>query len=161
MHFPINDDNGTERTLVIKDALFNASGDINLIATDDLNTTNWDVNFSMHPVLSGLFLYDIAKSMNVPITRVPLGVVGKLRTLPVADDEPAACFHACCGSMSLEELMHERMAHAPIPKLVSMSPQVNGLPRPLHFAKLLRLPCSLCDAVKAKRQNYPDASTTT
>eukprot|EP00961_Rhodomonas_salina_P249121 3367036-Rhodomonas_salina.1 len=42
MHFPINVDNGIERTLVIKDALFNASGDINLIATDDLNTTNWD-----------------------------------------------------------------------------------------------------------------------
>eukprot|EP00961_Rhodomonas_salina_P199110 2685857-Rhodomonas_salina.1 len=40
--FPINDYNGIERTLVIKDALFDASGDINLIATDDLNTTNWD-----------------------------------------------------------------------------------------------------------------------
>eukprot|EP00961_Rhodomonas_salina_P257091 3474264-Rhodomonas_salina.1 len=63
--------------------------------------------------------------------------------------------------MSLEELMHEHMAHALIPKLESMSPQVNGLPRPLHFAKLLRLQCSLCDAAKAKRQNYPDASTTT
>eukprot|EP00961_Rhodomonas_salina_P247801 3348123-Rhodomonas_salina.1 len=90
MHFPINDDNGIERTLVIKDSLFDASGDINLIATDDLNTTNWDVNFSMHPMWSGLFLYDIEQSMNVPIARVPLGVVGKLCTLPVTDDEPAA-----------------------------------------------------------------------
>eukprot|EP00961_Rhodomonas_salina_P119422 1606761-Rhodomonas_salina.2 len=164
-----------ERTLVIKDALFYSSGDINLIATDDLNMMNWDViiaplpyffvhvidHFSMHPVRSGLFLYYITKSMNVPIALVPLGVVDKLRTLPVTDDELAACFHASCRSMSLEEQMHECMAHAQIPKLESMSQQVNRLPRPLHFAKLLRLQCSLCYTAKAKRQNYPDASTTT
>eukprot|EP00961_Rhodomonas_salina_P265452 3588481-Rhodomonas_salina.1 len=73
--------------------------------------TNWDVKFSMHPVQSGLFLYYITKSMNVPIARVPLSIVGKLCTLPVTDDEPAACFHASCGSMNLEELMHECMAY--------------------------------------------------
>eukprot|EP00961_Rhodomonas_salina_P023782 319595-Rhodomonas_salina.1 len=58
-------------------------------------------------------------------------------------------------------LLRQRMAHALIPKPASMSPQVSGLPRPLHFAKLLRLQCSLCNTAKAKRQNYPNASTTT
>eukprot|EP00961_Rhodomonas_salina_P181153 2445007-Rhodomonas_salina.1 len=37
----------------MKDVLFDATGNINLIATADLNTTNWDVNFSMHPFRSG------------------------------------------------------------------------------------------------------------
>eukprot|EP00961_Rhodomonas_salina_P267345 3612388-Rhodomonas_salina.1 len=112
----------------------------------------------MHPLRSGLFLYEATKSS--AIARVPLGVVGKLRTLPVTDDQPSTCFHARCGTMSLEELIHECMAHESIPKLASMSTQVSGLPRPLHFAKVLRLPCALCNAAKAKRQNYPDASTT-
>eukprot|EP00961_Rhodomonas_salina_P203776 2749448-Rhodomonas_salina.1 len=66
-----------------------------------------------------------------------------------------------CGAMSLEELIHERMAHAPILKLALMSSQVDGLPRTLHFPKLLRIPCRLCDEAKAtKRQPYPDSSTT-
>eukprot|EP00961_Rhodomonas_salina_P216124 2919680-Rhodomonas_salina.1 len=158
LHFPINDNKGTERTLVVKDAVFDATGYINLIATADLNTMNWDVNFSMHPLRSGLFLYEATKSL--AIARVPLRVVGKLRTLPVTDDQHSTCFHASCGTMSLEELMHERMAHVSILKLASMSTQVSGLPRPLHCTKVLRLPCTLCYAAKAKRQNYPDASTT-
>eukprot|EP00961_Rhodomonas_salina_P119379 1606262-Rhodomonas_salina.3 len=62
--------------------------------------------------------------------------------------------------MSLEELTHECMAHAPIQKLALMSSQVDCLPCTLHFPKLLRVPCSLCDEAKAKRQPYPDTSTT-
>eukprot|EP00961_Rhodomonas_salina_P211968 2862127-Rhodomonas_salina.1 len=52
------------------------------------------------------------------------------------------------------------MAHAPIPKLALMSSQVDSLPCTLHFPKLLRVPCRLCDEAKAKRQPYPDALTT-
>eukprot|EP00961_Rhodomonas_salina_P173594 2341177-Rhodomonas_salina.1 len=40
-----------------------------------------------------------------------------------------------------------------------MSHMVDGLPRVLHFPKLLRVPCAVCDEAKAKRQPYPDAST--
>eukprot|EP00961_Rhodomonas_salina_P114027 1533886-Rhodomonas_salina.1 len=40
-----------------------------------------------------------------------------------------------------------------------MSHLVDGLPRHLHFPKMLRVPCHLCDEAKAKRQPYADAST--
>mmetsp|Transcript_62060 Transcript_62060/g.128459 ORF Transcript_62060/g.128459 Transcript_62060/m.128459 type:complete len:405 (-) Transcript_62060:2033-3247(-) len=62
--------------------------------------------------------------------------------------------------MSLEELVHLRMAHTPIAKLASMSRLVNGLPCHLQFSKVLRLPCYCCQEAKAKRPNYPHATTT-
>eukprot|EP00961_Rhodomonas_salina_P131862 1774833-Rhodomonas_salina.1 len=73
-------------------------------------------------------------------------------------DDPT-CFSARCENLSLEELIHQRMAHVPIPKLAKMSHMVDGLPSVLHFPKLLRVPCEVCDEAKAKRQPYPDAST--
>eukprot|EP00961_Rhodomonas_salina_P124596 1679016-Rhodomonas_salina.1 len=73
-------------------------------------------------------------------------------------DDPT-CFNALCGNLSLEELIHQRMAHVPIPKLAKMNHMVDCLPRVLHFPKLLRVPCAVCDEAKAKRQPYPDAST--
>eukprot|EP00961_Rhodomonas_salina_P238738 3226326-Rhodomonas_salina.1 len=51
------------------------------------------------------------------------------------------------------------MAHVPIPKLAKMSHMVDCLPSVLHFPKLLRVPCAVCDEAKAKHQPYPDAST--
>eukprot|EP00961_Rhodomonas_salina_P299980 3939384-Rhodomonas_salina.1 len=52
------------------------------------------------------------------------------------------------------------MAHVPISKLAKMSHLINGLLCHLHFPKALRVPCALCDEAKAKRQPFPDASTT-
>eukprot|EP00961_Rhodomonas_salina_P279787 3779517-Rhodomonas_salina.1 len=42
LHFLINDNNDIQRELIVKAALYYPAGDINLIATDDLNATNWD-----------------------------------------------------------------------------------------------------------------------
>eukprot|EP00961_Rhodomonas_salina_P026357 355812-Rhodomonas_salina.1 len=81
LHFPINDDNNIQRELIVKAALYYPAGDINLITTDDLNTTNWDVNFSLHPLRSCLFLYDNEASPTTHTALVQLGTVGKLRTL--------------------------------------------------------------------------------
>eukprot|EP00961_Rhodomonas_salina_P004006 54993-Rhodomonas_salina.1 len=72
----------------------------------------------------------------------------------------ATCFNACCGNLSLEELFHQRMAHVPVLKLAKMSHLVDGLPRLLHFPKLLRVQCAVCYEAKAKRQLYPDSSET-
>eukprot|EP00961_Rhodomonas_salina_P076528 1027677-Rhodomonas_salina.1 len=129
LHFPINDNNDIQRELIVKAALYNPAGDINLIATDDLNTTNWDVNFSLHPLRSCLFLYDNDASPTTHTALVQLGTVqvGKLHwhTLQLCPQYDCnSCFHARCCAMSLEELIHERMAaHAPIPKLALMSSQ--------------------------------------
>eukprot|EP00961_Rhodomonas_salina_P254023 3433280-Rhodomonas_salina.1 len=161
LHFQINNDNDIQRELIVKAALYYPAGDMNLIATDDLNATNWDVNFSLHSLRSCLFLYDNEASPTTHTAQVQLGTVGKLCTLPLGpQSDRDSCFHARCGAMSLEELIHECMAHAPIPKLALMSSQVDGLPHTLHFPKLLCVPCCLCDEAKAKRQPYPDASTT-
>eukprot|EP00961_Rhodomonas_salina_P220888 2986450-Rhodomonas_salina.1 len=92
--------------------------------------------------------------------------VGKLQTLMINNYTVPAiigdttCFNAHCGNLSLEELFHQCMEHIPLLKLVKMSHLVNGLPRLLHFPKLLHVQCAVCYEAKAKRQPYPDASDT-
>eukprot|EP00961_Rhodomonas_salina_P227139 3071106-Rhodomonas_salina.1 len=46
LHFPLVSDTHQIQTLVIENALFDPSGDINLIASDNINATLWDVNLS-------------------------------------------------------------------------------------------------------------------
>mmetsp|Transcript_62736 Transcript_62736/g.130406 ORF Transcript_62736/g.130406 Transcript_62736/m.130406 type:complete len:174 (-) Transcript_62736:1189-1710(-) len=77
----------------------------------------------------------------------------------LASPQPQYAFNATCGSMSLEELFHLRMAHTPIPNLAKMSRLVKGTPRCLQFTKLLRFLCGVCQEAKAKCQPYPPAST--
>mmetsp|Transcript_57331 Transcript_57331/g.117328 ORF Transcript_57331/g.117328 Transcript_57331/m.117328 type:complete len:1978 (-) Transcript_57331:6636-12569(-) len=107
--------------------------------------------------------------------KLPVAKIGRLYLLPIywsgatppsttwqaaLASLPVDCsFNTNCGSMSLEELFHLRMAHTPIPKLAQMSRHVKGIPRCLHFTKHLRFPCGLCQEAKAKRQPYPQAST--
>eukprot|EP00961_Rhodomonas_salina_P047835 642469-Rhodomonas_salina.1 len=87
--------------------------------------TNWDVNLSVNPDRAGLFYYPDGST--VPAARVPIGQAGKLRTLLLNNyAEPVAyadqtCFKARCGNTALEELIHQRMAHYPIPTLAKMS----------------------------------------
>ena len=80
-----------------------------------------------------------------------------MQTSAFRDD---TALNAVCGTMSLEELMHLRMAHTPIAILAAMSRLVFGLPRHLQFSKILRLPCDCCQEAKAKRPHYPHATTT-
>eukprot|EP00961_Rhodomonas_salina_P129791 1747892-Rhodomonas_salina.1 len=40
-----------------------------------------------------------------------------------------------------------------------MNGQVDGMPRNVHFTKLLNLPCHCCHEAKSHRCNYPPAST--
>eukprot|EP00961_Rhodomonas_salina_P039636 532398-Rhodomonas_salina.1 len=111
LHFQINDNNYIQRELIMKAVLYYPAGNINLIATDDLNATNWDDNEASPTTHTAL---------------VQLGTVGKLSTLPLGPQSDSnSCFHArcCAASVSLEELIHECMAHAPIQKLPLMSLQ--------------------------------------
>eukprot|EP00286_Rhodomonas_abbreviata_P014033 CAMPEP_0181339602 /NCGR_PEP_ID=MMETSP1101-20121128/29358_1 /TAXON_ID=46948 /ORGANISM="Rhodomonas abbreviata, Strain Caron Lab Isolate" /LENGTH=1796 /DNA_ID=CAMNT_0023450611 /DNA_START=148 /DNA_END=5539 /DNA_ORIENTATION=+ len=107
--------------------------------------------------------------------KLPVAKIGRLYLLPIfwhgatppasqwqsaLAPTPVQCsFNANCGSMSLEELFHLRMAHTPIPKLAKMSRMVKGTPRCLQFTKLLRFPCGICQEAKAKRQPFPAQST--
>eukprot|EP00961_Rhodomonas_salina_P215665 2913386-Rhodomonas_salina.1 len=77
MHFQLmTDDNFTIKTLEIENVLYDPTGDINLIASEDINMTNWDVNLSANPDLTGLFYYPDGST--VPAARVPIGKAGKL-----------------------------------------------------------------------------------
>eukprot|EP00961_Rhodomonas_salina_P102609 1380036-Rhodomonas_salina.1 len=99
MHFPLTtDNNSTIKILEVSNVLFDPSGDINLIASDDINKTDWDVNLSVNPSRSGLYYYPPGST--IPAARVPVGQAGKLRTLildnhavPVTCDDPT-CFNA-------------------------------------------------------------------
>eukprot|EP00961_Rhodomonas_salina_P076115 1021759-Rhodomonas_salina.1 len=64
------------------------------------------------------------------------------------------------GNLSVEERFHLRIAHTPIEKLAALNGKVTGLPCNLNFVKLTNVPCACCREAKAKRNNYPDASTT-
>eukprot|EP00961_Rhodomonas_salina_P081762 1099217-Rhodomonas_salina.1 len=58
MHFPlISDDNSMVQTLEYQNVLYYPTGDINLIASDNINTTNWDVNLSANPHCARLYFY--------------------------------------------------------------------------------------------------------
>eukprot|EP00961_Rhodomonas_salina_P273186 3691251-Rhodomonas_salina.1 len=50
MHFQLTtDDNSTIKILEVANVLFDPSRDINLIASEDINKTDWDVNLSANP----------------------------------------------------------------------------------------------------------------
>eukprot|EP00961_Rhodomonas_salina_P057855 777307-Rhodomonas_salina.1 len=119
-------------TLVINCALFDPTGDINLIAMDDVNATDWDINLSNND--NRCVLYKYVNDSRLPIVQVMIEKVGKLHTLLIDNYAvpavlgDATCFNTHCGNLSLEELFHQRMAHVPLPKLAKMSHLVDGLP---------------------------------
>lgn len=59
------------------------------------------------------------------------------------------------GNLSVEELMHLRMNHPSLPKLVKLNGRVTGLPRPLKNAKQGMFPCHTCQDVTATQNNFP------
>eukprot|EP00961_Rhodomonas_salina_P111398 1498887-Rhodomonas_salina.1 len=72
----MTNDNSMIKTLEIENVLYDPTGDINLIASEDINMTNWDVNLSANPDRAGLFYY--TDGSTVPAARVPIGQAGKL-----------------------------------------------------------------------------------
>ena len=166
LHLPVKAEDGSQRDIVLPYVHYDPCGHINLISTDDIKKTHWDVNFSWNPQREGLFFF--GPNSNSWTAKVNMTEHGKLRGLPLADssskrddpDQDHAHFSAKVGNMSLEELFHLRMGHASLGKLAALNDKVHGLPRMLHMSKLLHLPCACCDEAKAKRQNYPPASQT-
>eukprot|EP00961_Rhodomonas_salina_P245156 3312729-Rhodomonas_salina.1 len=93
LYFPLVSDANAVETLVIENALYDPTGDINLVASDDINATDWDVNLSSNPQCCGLFKY--AESERLLIARVGIEKCWKLHTLqidnyavPVMADDP-------------------------------------------------------------------------
>ena len=164
LHMPITDDNGLEHTLVLRDVLFDPSGDVNLISAHDVNQTGWDTITSKEQKRRGMYLYP--PGAYIPVARVSFGSWGKLSTIKAGGSEDRhqagrrdmAHFAPACGNMSVEELLHLRMLHMDMRKLAQMSGQVDGVPRPLHYPRMLRHPCSTCREAKATRNPYPPAS---
>eukprot|EP00961_Rhodomonas_salina_P105740 1423500-Rhodomonas_salina.1 len=83
---------------------------------------------------------------SLPVACVLIQKVGKLHTLQIDNytvltmaDDPT-CFSEHCGNLSLEELIHQLMAHVLIPKLAKMSHMVYGLPCVLHFLSFYVFP---------------------
>eukprot|EP00961_Rhodomonas_salina_P113798 1530287-Rhodomonas_salina.1 len=125
LHLPVVDDNGSPITIVIPNIFYDLSWEINLISSNDANKTDWDVNFSANDARSGLYHYTAGEDS--PTARVAIGLCGKLSTFHLAGvsnvhdfNEPTS-FLANCGSMSVEELFHLCMAHAPISCLVNLT----------------------------------------
>mmetsp|Transcript_61225 Transcript_61225/g.126463 ORF Transcript_61225/g.126463 Transcript_61225/m.126463 type:complete len:1000 (-) Transcript_61225:457-3456(-) len=158
LHLPVRTATHCNHTLTLKDVLYDPDGHYNLVSSDQLNESKYDVLLTSNATLSSLHFRDSCNvSRHVPITKV-----GKLFDIPVfAHDEPdPIALVSNCGSMTLEELYHLRMAHTPLTKLAAMSHQVKGVPRPLQFREALRFPCSVCTEAKAIKQHAPPASTT-
>jgi hypothetical protein len=63
------------------------------------------------------------------------------------------------GNLSVEELMHLRLNHPSLPKLVKLNGQVTGLPRKLQNKRQGMFPCHTCQDANATRNDFPPAST--
>eukprot|EP00961_Rhodomonas_salina_P197807 2669426-Rhodomonas_salina.1 len=46
LHLPLTTTDGHSTTLVLCNVIYDPTGDINLISTDDINNTYWDINLS-------------------------------------------------------------------------------------------------------------------
>eukprot|EP00961_Rhodomonas_salina_P075994 1020216-Rhodomonas_salina.1 len=55
LYFPLMSNANAVEMLVIENTLYDPTGDINLVASNDINTTDWDVNLSSNPHHCGLF----------------------------------------------------------------------------------------------------------
>ena len=140
LHLPVKAEDGSLQNIVLPYVHYDPCGHINLISTDDLKRTHWDVNFSWNPQREGLFLFG-PDSDNWTV-KVNMSEHGKLRGLPLADSHDSdymdyhqdhAHFSAKVGNMSLEELFHLRMGHASLGKLAALNDKVHGLPRMLQM----------------------------
>ena len=150
---PVHTDLDKQYTLTIDNALYDPSESISLLATRDLRRAGFKFTAAWESDLS-----PICAQSSLPC--IPLVEFNGLPALPVVEStsyEPRA-FVANCGNMSLEELTHLRLGHLPISRLARSSKLVTGLPRPLRDTQTLRLPCSICQEAKAKRQPFPQAS---
>jgi len=174
LNLPVKTIHGNAHHLTVENVYWDETGSFNLISGHQVEA---EYKIVLDGEESALYQREPRHHLvadNHPV-KLPISKIGRLYLLPVfwmgatppsttwqsaLASSPVECsFNATCGSMSLEELFHLRMAHTPIPKLAKMSRLVKGTPRCLHFNKLLRFPCGLCQEAKAKRQPYPPAST--
>eukprot|EP00961_Rhodomonas_salina_P045879 615946-Rhodomonas_salina.1 len=109
---------GHTTTLVLPDVIYDPTRDINLISTDDINKTDWDINLSR---TSREGMYHYSHGSYSPTAKIQLKLAGRLRTLPVGHADgffhDPTSFFAKCGNLSVEELFHMCMAHTRIEKL--------------------------------------------
>ena len=63
------------------------------------------------------------------------------------------------GKVSLEELMHLRMNHPSLPKLLKLNGQVTGLPHALSGENHWRFLCHTCQDANSIRNDFPPASS--
>jgi len=157
LHLPVHTAGGIAHTIIIQDVFYDPDGHFNLVSSDQLNATNYDVMLTANPAYSCLHFIDehTDESRFIPITK--LGKLYQIPTLPPVHHDQAA-FIGQVGSMSLEELFHLCMAHTPLRKLAAMSHQVVGIPRHLQVRESLRLPCDVCQEAKIVKPNAPPAS---
>ena len=154
LKIPVSTDNDTVYELIIKDCLYDPNEQHSLISHRDLKALGFQILDSLKPKI-------FPQSEPSQLPTIHLQESQGLPTLPVActGSYDGLAFVANCGAMTLEEVMHLRLGHLPLQRLVRSSRQVSGVPRILKDASLLRLPCGICQEAKAKRQNFPSVST--
>jgi len=157
LHLPVRTAAGHEHSIVIHNVFYDPEGHFNLVSSDQLNASRYDVMLTADPTYRCLHFIDEAvdQSRYIPITKV--GKLYQIPTFPPVYHDHAS-FIGQVGSMSLEELFHLRMAHTPLRKLAVMSHQVAGMPRHLQVRESLRLPCDICQEAKIVKPNAPPAS---
>jgi len=134
LHLPVASHDQTPHTIIIPGVFYNPGCDYNLLSSDQLNDNGYGIELPVDKKEAAVTSPADKHNVSIPISRV-----GKLYSIPVhrASHQDETAFNAVCGSMSLEELVHLRMAHTPITRLAAMSRLVHGLPRHLQFSKIL------------------------
>eukprot|EP00961_Rhodomonas_salina_P128093 1726534-Rhodomonas_salina.1 len=115
LHLPLVTTDGNNITIILCDVIYDPNGDINLISTDNINRTDWDINLSR---TSREGMYHYSHCCNSPTAKINLRHAGWLLMLPICHEDgffhDPKSFFAKCGNLSVEELFHMRMAHTPI-----------------------------------------------
>jgi len=156
LHLPVRTAGGEDHVITIHDVFYDPQGHFNLVSTDQLNNSRYDVLLTANPGHRSIhFTNSNHESRYIPIAKV--GKLYQIPTLPPIYHDTAALIGQV-GSMSLEELYHLCMAHTPLRKLAIMSHQVQGMPRHLQVRENLRLPCDTCQEAKIVKPNAPPAS---
>ena len=105
LYLPVKTAGGQEHTIVIKDVFYDPQGHYNLISSDQLNLSSYDVMLTHQPQYRCLHFVDsdTDESKFVPITKV-----GKLYEIPTQSPtfHDHAAYFGQVGSMTLEELYH-------------------------------------------------------
>ena len=161
------DSNGNAFTLTLHEALFDLSGDVNLITAKELTNAGFGVLLMNHAEMCGVFAPGSISPSGIAL-QLPLHQTNNVfyftpidvDTSPNCETEYHAHFASKFDHSTLEEILHRRFNHAPTATAAMLNGKVVGLPSNIRLTLATKVDCPLCAKANAIRQPFPKQSKT-